>query len=163
MPALSTDCGLKTLRPQYVVAPNSISRILGQAPSLAGSLAGECLYNLPGGFSYPSPSLGIYEHTKKPADVGKFKAPTLRNVALTAPYMHDGSIATLEEVLDHYAAGGRTIASGPYAGRGHDNPNKDARMTGVALTAQNREDLLAFLPSLTDTEVIHEPRFASPG
>ena len=50
-------------------------------------------------FSYPWPNLGIYEHTKKSADVGKFKAPTLRNVALTAPYMHDGSIATLEEVL----------------------------------------------------------------
>src|SRR5712692_732735 len=120
------------------------------------------LYNLPGRFSYPSPNLGIYEHTKKPPDVGKFKAPTLRNVALTAPYMHDGSIATLEEVLDHYAAGGRTISSDPYAGRGHDNPHKDARITGIALTAQNRQDLLAFLRSLTDTEVIHDPRFSNP-
>jgi hypothetical protein len=47
-------------------------------------------------------------------NVGKFKAPTLRNIALTAPYMHDGSIATLGEVVDHYAAG-----------VGHDNPAKD--------------------------------------
>ena len=54
-----------------------------------------------------SPNLGIYEFTKAPADVGKFKAPTLRNIAATAPYMHDGSIPTLEGVLDHYAAGGR--------------------------------------------------------
>ena len=74
-------------------------------------------------------------------------------MALTAPYMHDGSAATLEDVLDHYAAGGRTIATGPYAGRGHDNPNRDARMTGFTLTPQNRQDLLAFLRSLTDIEL----------
>jgi cytochrome c peroxidase len=60
----------------------------------------------------------------KAEDVGKFKAPTLRNIAVTAPYMHDGSLATLEDVLAHYAAGGRTIASGPHQGVGHDNPNK---------------------------------------
>jgi len=120
------------------------------------------LYNLPGKFSYPLPSLGIFEHTGKPGDIGKFKAPSLRNVELTAPYMHDGSIATLEEVLDHYAAGGRTISDGPYAGRGHDNPNKDARLTGIGFTAQNRADLLAFLRSLTDTDVLHDARFANP-
>ncbi len=120
------------------------------------------LYNLRGPISYPSPNVGIAEHTGKPADVGKFKAPSLRNVALTAPYMHDGSIATLEGVLDHYAAGGRTIASGPYAGRGFDNPHKDRRMTGITFTAQNREDLIAFLRSLTDTELIHDSRFSNP-
>src|SRR4029077_12643247 len=113
-------------------------------------------------FSYPWPNLGIYEHTKKPADVGKFKTPTLRNVALTAPYIHDGSIATLEEVLDHYAAGGRIITSGPNAGNGHDNPNKDLRIAGFRLTAQQREDLLAFLRSLTDTDGIRDVRFSNP-
>jgi cytochrome c peroxidase len=120
------------------------------------------LYNMPGTFPYPWPNLGIYGQTRKRADVGKFKTPSLRNVALTAPYMHDGSVATLEEVLDHYAAGGRTIAAGPYAGRGHDNPNRDARMTGIALTPQNRRDLLAFLRSLTDAEVTCDPRFSNP-
>jgi cytochrome c peroxidase len=120
------------------------------------------LYNLPGLLSYPHPNTGIYEHTGRPADVGKFKAPTLRNIALTAPYMHDGSIATLEEVLDHYAAGGRTLANGPYAGRGHDNPNKDKRIAEIALTARNREDLLAFLHSLTDTELLRDERFSDP-
>jgi cytochrome c peroxidase len=55
--------------------------------------SGEVLfYNLPGRFSYPVPNLGLYEHTRRSVDVGKFKAPTLRNIALTAPYMHDGSI-----------------------------------------------------------------------
>jgi cytochrome c peroxidase len=120
------------------------------------------LYNLPGLFSYPAVNLGVYEHTKRLADVGKFRTPTLRNVELTAPYMHDGSIGTLEEVLDHYAAGGRTISSGAFAGRGHDNPHKDARMTGIDLTAQNRADLIAFLRSLTDTEVTRDPRFSNP-
>lgn len=110
------------------------------------------LYNLPGIFSYPRPNLGIYEHTKKPADVGKFKAPTLRNIALTAPYMHDGSIATLEEVIEHYASGGRA----------HDNPNRDARMEDISMTPRNKLDLLEFLRSLTDTELIQDKRFSNP-
>jgi cytochrome c peroxidase len=54
-------------------------------------------------------------HQQAP-DMGKFKAPTLRNIAVTAPYMHDGSAATLDDVFEHYQAGGRTISSGPYAG-----------------------------------------------
>jgi cytochrome c peroxidase len=120
------------------------------------------LYNMPGTFGYPWPNLGIYGQTRKRADVGKFKTPSLRNVELTAPYMHDGSVATLADVLDHYAAGGRTIAAGPYAGRGHENPYRDAHMTGFTLTAQNRQDLLAFLRSLTDTEVTRDPRFSDP-
>jgi cytochrome c peroxidase len=120
------------------------------------------LYNIPGSFHYPLPNLGIYQQTRKLADAGKFRTPSLRNIALTAPYMHDGSIATLEEVLDHYAAGGRTIADGPHAGRGHDNPYRDVRMTGIALTSQNRQDLLEFLRSLTDTELTHDPRFVNP-
>ena len=127
-----------------------------------GEFHNTALYNMPGTFAYPWPNLGIYLQTRKPADVGKFKTPSLRNVALTAPYMHDGSVATLEEVLDHYAAGGRTIANGPYAGRGHDNPHRDARMTGILLTPQNRADLLAFLRSLTDTELTRDPRFSNP-
>jgi cytochrome c peroxidase len=120
------------------------------------------LYNMPGTFRYPWPNLGLYRQTRRLADVGKFKTPSLRNVELTAPYMHDGSVATLEEVLDHYAAGGRTIPAGPYAGHGHDNPDRDARMTGITLTAQNRQDLLAFLRSLTDTDVTRDPRFSNP-
>jgi cytochrome c peroxidase len=120
------------------------------------------LYNLAGALSYPPPNTGIYEFTEKAEDVGKFKAPTLRNIAVTAPYMHDGSIATLEEVLAHYAAGGRTVASGPYLGIGHDNPNKNPLVRGFALSAGQREDLLAFLRSLTDEAVFRDPRFANP-
>ena len=120
------------------------------------------LYNLAGALSYPATNTGLYETTKRPDDVGKFKAPTLRNIAITAPYMHDGSIATLDGVLDHYAAGGRTIPDGPYKGVGHDNPNRSPTVRGFALTAEQRADLIAFLESLTDQAVLHDPRFASP-
>jgi len=120
------------------------------------------LYNLKGQFSYPTPNLGIFEFTQAAADVGKFKTPTLRNIAVTAPYMHDGSIPTLAGVLDHYAAGGRTIASGMHAGIGHDNPNKDHLIGGFPLSAQERADLIAFLQSLTDEAVLHDTRFANP-
>jgi len=120
------------------------------------------LYNVAGVYSYPEPNLGLFEHTKLIGDLGKFKAPTLRNIALTAPYMHDGSIPTLEGVIDHYAAGGRTIASGPNAGEGSKNPNKDRRIAGFKLTPQGRSDLIAFLESLTDYEVLRDPRFSNP-
>jgi cytochrome c peroxidase len=102
--------------------------------------------------TYPAPNTGIAEFTKRAEDAGKFKAPTLRNIALTAPYMHDGSIATLEGVLDHYAAGGRA----------HDNPAKDPLIGGFTLTPQDRADLIDFLKALTDEELIHDQRFSDP-
>jgi cytochrome c peroxidase len=94
--------------------------------------------------------------------MGRFRVPTLRNIAVTAPYMHDGSIATLDEVLDHYASGGRTIPSGPYAGNGSANPLKSPFMVGFTLTEQERADVLAFFESLTDRDFLSDPRFADP-
>jgi cytochrome c peroxidase len=120
------------------------------------------LYNLAGVRSYPAVNLGLYDQTGEATDVGKFKAPTLRNIAVTAPYMHDGSVATLEDAIDHYAAGGRTIADGPYQGVGRDNANKSPTIRGFTLTAAERADLVAFLRSLTDEELLRDPRFASP-
>lgn len=67
---------------------------------------------------------GLQQRTGALTDVGRFKAPTLRNIAVTAPYMHDGSLATLDDVIAHYEAGGRAIAEGPQRGVGHDNPNE---------------------------------------
>ena len=120
------------------------------------------LYNLAGQLSYPRPNTGVYEVTHRLEDVGKFKAPTLRNIAVTAPYMHDGSIATLDAVLDHYAAGGRTIAEGVNRGVGHDNPNKSPIVKGFALTAEQKADLIAFLIALTDNDLLNDTRFANP-
>jgi cytochrome c peroxidase len=76
--------------------------------------------------------------------------------------MHDGSTATLEDVLAHYMAGGRTIASGPHQGVGHDNPNKSDTIHGFTLTTEQRDDLIAFLRSLTDENVLHDRRFSNP-
>lgn len=76
--------------------------------------------------------------TLQPGDRGKFKTPTLRNIALTAPYMHDGSMLSLEEVIDHFNSGG------------FDDPNKSPVMQPLQLSIQEKADLLAFLRSLTD-------------
>jgi len=129
------------------------STVSAQNPERPVEFHNTGLYNLPGLLSYPPPNAGIYEFTKAPPDVGKFKAPTLRNIALTAPYMHDGSISTLDAVIDHYAAGGRN---------GRDNPNKDPLIGGFTISSQDRADLIEFLKSLTDDELIHDPRFANP-
>jgi cytochrome c peroxidase len=120
------------------------------------------LYNLRGPLSYPTDNTGAFEVTRNAADAGKFKAPTLRNVAVTAPYMHDGSVATLEDAIDHYAAGGRTIATGEYAGVGRENPNKSSSIRGFTLTKDQRADLIAFLQSLTDEALLKDPRFGNP-
>lgn len=81
--------------------------------------------------------LGRYEQTKQDADKGAFRTPTLRNIALTAPYMHDGSLKTLKAVVDFYIGGGSS------------NPQLDKQMKPLKLSRQDREDLQAFLESLT--------------
>jgi cytochrome c peroxidase len=112
---------------------------------------------MPGAFfntgvsQYAAPNRGIYEFTGRAEDVGKFRAPTLRNIALTAPYMHDGSLATLGEVIDHYAAGGK------YA-----HANKSRELKPFRLTADEKRDLIEFLRSLTDEEMRHDPRWSDP-
>ncbi|MGB8223952.1 MAG: MbnH family di-heme enzyme [Polyangiales bacterium] len=120
------------------------------------------LYNLDAEGSYPPGNQGLFEMTGDQADKGRFKPPSLRNIAVTAPYMHDGSIATLEEVIDHYARGGRLIESGPNAGDGKDNPNKSVFVTGFVISDQEKQDLLAFLRALTDDELMTNPAYGDP-
>lgn len=120
------------------------------------------LYNVDGQGAYPSHNTGLAEFTGQARDMGAHKAPTLRNIALTAPYMHDGSIATLEEVLDHYARGGRLITSGPHAGDGRLSPRKNGFVNGFSITPEEKNDLLAFLRSLTDSSFVTDPQFANP-
>jgi cytochrome c peroxidase len=108
------------------------------------------LYDLDGRGGYPSSDRGLMEVTHRAADMGKFKVPTLRNVALTAPYMHDGSLPTLDAVLDHYVRGG------------HKNPLQDARVRAFGLSQAERSELLEFLKSLTDREFVENPEFAAP-
>jgi cytochrome c peroxidase len=121
------------------------------------------LYNIGGTGAYPPDNTGIFAFTQVATDMGSFKAPTLRNIELTAPYMHDGSIATLEGVLiDHYGRGGRLISDGPYAGDGSTNPFKSGFIRGFTLTDQEKEDVLNFLKSLTDTDFVTNPHFSDP-
>ena len=94
--------------------------------------------------------------------MGRFKAPSLRNVALTAPYMHDGSIATLDEGIAYHESGGRTISAGENKGIGADNPRKSSFVTGFTPTPQERADLRAFLERLTDRRFVSDPRFSKP-
>ena len=91
--------------------------------------------------------IGRAKVTELEEDVGKFKVPTLRNVALTAPYMHDGSLATLEEVVDHYSSGGKL------------NANSDPTIQPLDLTAQEKADLVAFLRALTDDTLATNPKY----
>jgi cytochrome c peroxidase len=108
------------------------------------------LYSLDGRGAYPDNDRGLFEITHHAADIGKFRVPTLRNVALTAPYMHDGSIATLSDVIDHYAQGGRQLPGGPSA----RNHRLDRRIRPFQLSPQEKAELLAFLDSLTDPQFV---------
>ncbi|MDX1383990.1 MAG: di-heme enzyme, partial [Thermoanaerobaculia bacterium] len=76
------------------------------APPASPGFHNTALYDLDGRGGYPEPNRGVYEHTGEAGDMGRFRAPTLRNVALTAPYMHDGSEATLADVIAFYDRGG---------------------------------------------------------
>lgn len=120
------------------------------------------LYDVDGQGSYPASSLGLIEVTLDPEDMGKFKPPTLRNIAVTGPYAHDGSVATLSEMIDIYAAGGRNIEGGPNAGDGRLNPFKDAFVHGFDLTEGDKADLLEFFDALTDEEFLTNPALSDP-
>lgn len=104
-------------------------------------------------FEQPQPDVGRYEVTLDPADSWAYRTPGLRNVALTAPYMHDGSLATLAQVVEFYDRGGI------------DNPQKDPLVRPLGLSATEKQALVAFLKSLTGDNVqklVAEARAAQP-
>jgi cytochrome c peroxidase len=114
------------------------------------------LYNLDGIGGLPGKDQGLANETGNTRDIGKFRTPTLRNVQVSAPYMHDGSIATLAEVIDHYAAGGRAAQNGAAS------PLRSELIRGFRITKSERRELVAFLESLTDQAFLTEPRFQTP-
>tara|TARA_B100001093_G_scaffold516855_1_gene596704 strand:+ start:1051 stop:2037 length:987 start_codon:yes stop_codon:yes gene_type:complete len=91
---------------------------------------------------------GRYLITQREEDIGKFKVPSLRNIQLTSPYMHDGSLETLEQVIDHYASGGK------------EHPNKSPNVRGFKITEDQIQDLVNFLESLSDFKFINDTRFS---
>ena len=93
---------------------------------------------------------GVGDITLKPADVGLFKSPSLRNVEVTGPYMHDGRFGTLEAVLEHYSSGGK------------NHPNRDIRVQPLRFTASEKAALIGFLKTLTDHAFLTDPKFSDP-
>jgi cytochrome c peroxidase len=120
------------------------------------------LYNIANSNQYPPNDNGLAAITGKASDDGRFKTPSLRNIALTAPYMHDGSINTLAEVIDIYALGGRRINDGSWAGDGSQNNNKSKLTGGFNITPEEKTQLLAFLYALTDSSILINPAFKNP-
>jgi len=118
------------------------------------------LYNI--NKSYPQSDLGVQKITRLAKDNGKFRIPSLKNIALTAPYYHDGSAMTLTQVIDIYAAGGRNIIDGEFIGNGQLHPNKDKRLNSFQLDKAERKALLSFLFALTDTSYLSNPLFLDP-
>ena len=100
---------------------------------------------------------GLFAVTGEVGDKDRFKAPTLRNIERSAPYMHDGSLATLGDVIDFYAAGGRVLTDGPRPGDGRSHPGKNPFIKGFTLTAQERQDLLDFLVEPHGRAFSHRP------
>ena len=108
--------------------------------------------------AYPKNNPGIKELTGDPDDEGKFRTPSLRNVALTAPYMHDGSIPTLGAVIrEHYAIAGHAAKSGK-----GPSPMRSSLIAGFEVSPQEVNDLVAFLNSLTDESFVNNPKHSDP-
>lgn len=120
------------------------------------------LYNVENLNQYPDYDSGLSAVSGKQKDNGKFKTPSLRNVAVTAPYMHDGSVNSLEEVIQIYAKGGQNILSGPYIGDGRLHQFKDKRISGFSITYEEEKDLINFLYALTDSTISTNPNFLNP-
>lgn len=120
------------------------------------------LYNVDGKGAYPDDNPGLIGVLPRPENMGRFRTVSLRNIALTAPYMHDGSIASLEAVLDFYASHGRNVTHGAWKGDGRRNPLKDPIIDKIRLDARDKADLIAFLKTLTDESFIADPRYGDP-
>ena len=118
----------------------------------------EC-FHCHGGFNFDDPEgrfrnnglysfyqdFGRFNVTGNPLDVGRFKVPSLRNIEYTAPYMHDGSLETLEDVLAHYASGGQP------------HPNRDILIGNISMTLEEQQDIIAFLKTLSDPDFVNNP------
>lgn len=116
------------------------------------------LYNVDGQGSYPADNPGIGEFTGEASDRGRFRTASLRNGAVTAPYMHDGSIATLEDVIRrHYALAGRSTSVS-----GQPSPMRSELLVGFEVSDDEVNDLVAFLNALTDRDFLTDPRLGNP-
>lgn len=120
------------------------------------------LYNADGRGAYPVTDQGLFETTRQAADMGRYRIPTLRNLAFTAPYFHDGSAADLDAVITVYQNGGRNISSGENRGDGRTNPYKSHLIKGFSIDSRQKRDLITFIISLSDSSICNNPLYANP-
>lgn len=134
-----------------------------------GQKGGEC-FHCHGGFNFTNDAFmnngldeengftdqGRFAVTDNPADMARFKVPSLRNIALTPPYMHDGRFSTLEQVLDHYDTGVKSSSTTDELLFRNIEPD------GLQLTVQEKSDIIAFLKTLTDERFLEDEQFSSP-
>ncbi|MDQ3017859.1 MAG: c-type cytochrome [Bacteroidota bacterium] len=134
-----------------------------------GQKGGEC-FHCHGGFNFTNDQFmnngldddasfsdpGRFEVTNLPKDQGLFKVPSLRNIELTAPYMHDGRFSTLEEVIEHYNTGVKNSSTMD------ELLFHNTEQGGLQLSEMEKADLIAFLKTLTDPGLVVDDRFASP-
>jgi len=146
---------------------NLFMRIPDSRNNVRGASCGRChgtpkmfieLFHNNGLDSIPADA-GRQKLTGNAIDAGRFRVPTLRNIALTAPYMHDGRFATLEEVVDHY---NEHIAASPSLSPLLQNVSNDAEGKTLGLTVNEKKDLVSFLHMLTDSSFIADKRFSDP-
>ena len=107
---------------------------------------------------------GLFDVTQNRFDKGKFRTPSLRNIALTAPYMHDGRFQTLEQVIKHYDNGieqSQTLSTLIKAGSNEFITDPNGKVN-LFLTDLEKKDIIAFLEMLTDTDFITNPNFSEP-
>ncbi|MEN9773204.1 MAG: Cytochrome peroxidase precursor [Pseudomonadota bacterium] len=116
------------------------------------------LYDVDGRGAYPAGQTGLHELTGDPGDIGRFRTPSLRNVAVTAPYMHDGSIPDLRSVIrEHYAPAGKSARL-----TGQASARRSELIIGFDLNDQETDDLVEFLKALTDPDFLTASRHADP-
>ncbi|MFY7900061.1 MAG: MbnH family di-heme enzyme [Chitinophagaceae bacterium] len=120
------------------------------------------LYNVNNNNVYPEADKGLYHITKAAKDDGKFKVPSLQNILLTAPYTHDGTVNSVEEMIDIYASGGRNITEGKWKGNGILNDKKSNKIKGFTISQQEKKELILFLASLTDSSILKNKYFKNP-
>ena len=110
----------------------------------------------------PSHDNGLYDVTCNELDRGRFRVPSLRNVEFTAPYMHDGSVNTLENVIDIYIKGGRITTYNNHVNNGIQSTTKDPRIQPHKLNDDDKRDLINFLYMLSDSSIFANNNFINP-
>ena len=120
------------------------------------------LYNVDSNGAYAANDQGLFELTKNSNDKGKFRIPSLRNIMLTAPYTHDGSVETIEQMIAIYQRGGRLVSNDQNVGDGSLNTNKSSLIKGFSISTIEKKNLIAFLSTLTDTSYLRNKSLLNP-